>query len=242
MRSAVPLGASFLNRWWISVISTSYSSPSALAMVARSLNATLVATDMLGDIKIADLGALRRAEAGCANHRAGAGLGDQPEVPERRLGHRELDQHPLARDLGRGVRADAHAGLADARQLSGVPPEGGVARRLERGDEPEVGHVGEAGDDPIAHPSGSARDNDIRRRGATTPDVRGWLPADSAHGCYLIRPYGLRMARSFSRLASLIRHIGRRNSGSIMPAIAIASLIGMGLVSRNAARASGKSR
>ena len=53
MRSAVPLGASFLNRWWISVISTSYSSPSALAMVARSLNATLVATDMLGDIKIA---------------------------------------------------------------------------------------------------------------------------------------------------------------------------------------------
>ena len=39
-----------------------------------------------------------------------------------------------------------------------------------------------------------------------------------------------------------MRHIGSRNSGSRMPAIAIASLMGMGLVSRNAARASGKSR
>ncbi len=53
MWSAVPLGASFLNRWCVSVISTSYSSPSARAMLARSLNATLVATDMLGEIKIA---------------------------------------------------------------------------------------------------------------------------------------------------------------------------------------------
>ena len=41
---------------------------------------------------------------------------------------------------------------------------------------------------------------------------------------------------------SLMRHIGSRNSGSSMPAIAIASLMGMGFVSRNAARASGNSR
>src|SRR2546427_6450644 len=53
MRSAVPLGASFLKRWWVSVISMSYSSPSAFAMVARSLNATFVATDMLGERRIA---------------------------------------------------------------------------------------------------------------------------------------------------------------------------------------------
>jgi len=63
------------------VISTSYRRE-RLAMVARSLNATLVATDMLGDIKIApasrarDLGALGGAEPGRPDHRAGAGLRD----------------------------------------------------------------------------------------------------------------------------------------------------------------------
>jgi hypothetical protein len=59
---------------------------------------------------------------------------------------------------------------------------------------------------------------------------------------YLTSAYCRRIPRSVSRLASPIRHIGSRNSGSSMPAIAIASLIGIGLVSRKAARASGNSR
>src|SRR5690242_15515814 len=49
MRIAVPLGASFLNRWWVSTISTSYSSPSRRAMSASTLKATFTPTLMLGE-------------------------------------------------------------------------------------------------------------------------------------------------------------------------------------------------
>src|SRR5262249_56721441 len=73
------------------------------------------------------------------------------------------------------------------------------------------------------------------------PTLGDVSPSTALMGRYLIRPYGLRIARSFSRLASLIRHIGRRNSGSSMPAIANASLIGMGFGSREADRAIGES-
>ena len=52
----------------------------------------------------------------------------------------------------------------------------------------------------------------------------------------------MRMARRRSRLASPIRQSGRRNSGSSMPIMAMASFTGMGLVSMNTARQSGKSR
>ena len=49
MRSAVPQGASFLKRWCVSTISTSYSSPSMRAMSASTLKATFTPTLMLGE-------------------------------------------------------------------------------------------------------------------------------------------------------------------------------------------------
>src|SRR5262249_61878907 len=65
------------------------------------------------------------------------------------------------------------------------------------------------------------------------PTLGDVSPPTALIGRYLIRPYGLRIARSFSRLASLIRHIGSRNSGSSMPAHALPSLLRMGLVFRD---------
>jgi hypothetical protein len=158
-------------------------------MVARSLNATFVAD---GHVRrdqdrgvfreVGDLGALRGAEPGGADDRAGAGSGDELEMRERGFRHGELDQHPIACDLGRRVGADVDAGLADAGQLARVTPDRRVAGRLERGDQAQIGRIGQARDDPIAHPAGGPRDNDVRRRGAPAPDARGCLPAGCAHG------------------------------------------------------------
>ena len=53
---------------------------------------------------------------------------------------------------------------------------------------------------------------------------------------YLIIPHLRIVAASFSRLAAESSHSGRRYSSSINPAIAIAALIGMGLVSMNWSR------
>src|SRR5438046_8005351 len=105
-----------------------------------------------------------------------------------------------------------------------------MAGRLQRGRHPQPGRLAVQRDDARAHAPGGAADYQIYVG-------HGWI----ARG-YFTSPYCLRTARSVSRFASLMRHIGSRNSGSIIPAIAIASLMGMGLVSRNAARASGKSR
>src|SRR5262249_19413185 len=73
IRTAVPLGASFLPRWWISVISTSYSSPSALAIVASRRSASVTPTDMFGDNKIAALLLRSRISSRCR--------GENPVVP-----------------------------------------------------------------------------------------------------------------------------------------------------------------
>ena len=120
-----------------------------------------------------------------------------------------------------------------------------MAGRLQRGADAQVGGLAGERDDARAHPTGGAGDDEldrIHRRGAPAPDGRRINRHRNAATGYLTSEYCRRIPRSVSRFASLIRHIGRRNSGSSMPAIAIASLMGIGLVSRNAARASGNSR
>ena len=102
MRSAVPLGASFLKRWWISVISTSYSSPSARAMVGSSLKASVTATDMFGASRIGARRASAAISSRCAavnpvvpiTARAPAAR-HQPQVLEAGLRDRELDEHTI---------------------------------------------------------------------------------------------------------------------------------------------------
>ncbi len=131
--------------------------------------------------ELGDLGAVGRREAGRADHRPGARLRDEPEVLERGLGDGELDEHPVACDHSLGVPADRDADLPDAGELAGVASQRGVAGRLERGHEAQVGRVGEAGNDAIPHAPGRAGNDDIGRRGASAPDVRGCLPVGGTH-------------------------------------------------------------
>src|SRR5204862_5596178 len=121
------------------------------------------------------------------------------------------------RDERLRVRRDGDAGGAHPGRLARVAPEGGMTGRLEGAAEDEGCRVGaclgrglaETGHDAAAHAAGRARHDDLRHR----RPVR-----------YFARPYWRRTPRSFSRFASPMRHMGNRNSGSTIPAIAIASL------------------
>ncbi len=80
------------------MISTSYSSPSALAIVARRLNATFTATDMLGATRIAVL-SLRSGDV-AGEHTVSFGtLGERLE-----LTHRAHSRDTFARGALRAVR------------------------------------------------------------------------------------------------------------------------------------------
>src|SRR2546421_9968144 len=70
-----------------------------------------------------------------------------------------------------------------------------------------------------------------RLRGALAPRRSGenWSSWREERRGYFTSPYGFSTLRSVSRLASLMRHIGSRDPGPSIPAIAIASLMGMGL-------------
>ena len=51
---------------------------------------------------------------------------DEAEMLQRRLGHRELDEHPVARDDGLRVAADRNAESPGARDFAGVAAEAGM--------------------------------------------------------------------------------------------------------------------
>ena len=183
-------------------------------------------------------------------------LGDDYDIEITETHHRFKKDAPS----GTALRmAEVIAEAPDAGQLAGVPPERGVSGRLQRGDHPQPRRLGGEGDDAAAHAAGGAGDHEgdgMGRRGGRRIDrhrrVEGvrWRGADAPGSTVIVAPlpgyltsaYCRRIERSVSRLASLMRHIGSRNSGSSIPAMAIASLIGIGFVSRNAARASGNSR
>ena len=85
---------------------------------------------------------------------------------ERGLGHRELDQHAVAREGGPRVGRDGDAELADAGRLAGIAAHGAMARRLQRRRHPQPRRLAVQRDDARAHAPGGAADYYIYRRGA----------------------------------------------------------------------------
>src|SRR5262249_55169157 len=153
---------------------------------------TFVATDMLGDQRMAACFARSPISARCAAL--------NPVVPITARAPAFATSLRCASDASgtensistrsRVISAAASAPtltpvLPTPARLAGAAQGGAVAGRLERGHGAQIGHVGEARDDPIAHPAGGAGDDDIGRRGAAAPDARGRLPADDAHGMLL---------------------------------------------------------
>ena len=223
-------------------------------MIGSSLKASVTATDMLGAIMMrralaerGDLLALDGREAGGADHRAGAGRRHQAAGarawPRARRTRRGRGRRVMARGARR--RSARTPSRPTPASLAGVAAERGMAGRLQRGADAQVGVTRGPAPRcamPIRPAAPATTSSSVHRRGAPAPDGRRINRHRNAATGYLTSAYCRRIPRSVSRFASLIRHIGSRNSGSSMPAIAIASLMGIGLVSRNAARASGKSR
>ena len=174
--------------------------------------------------ELPDVLTLRGREAGGPDHRARACRRDELQVRDRLLIEFSVPDATLAREGGARIRRERNIEAADTRRFAGVGAERGMSRGFERGRDLQIGVALQTRDDAGPHPARGAGDDDVGHGGD-----------------YFTRPYDSRIARSFWRFASPIRHIGSRNSGSSMPVIAIASLMGMGFVSRKAARASGKS-
>src|SRR5687768_14919063 len=91
---------------------------------------------------------------------------------ERRLRHRELDEHPALADGGLRITADRYPEPAGAGHLAGVTAEARMRSGLERGRQPQSGRLAQQSDDPHAHAPGRAADYYICRRGASAPDGR----------------------------------------------------------------------
>ena len=143
---------------------------------------------------------------GGADHRArrraarpGAGAPGSPPAPRTRS---RMRSWPSARLR---VGGDRDAEPADARDLPRVARRARGAR-APRGRPPGAGPcpLARQRDETVAHPAGGAGDDDVRH------DGRSDQP--------LTRPSGSSDRRGAARrLASPIRHIGSRNSGSSMP-------------------------
>src|SRR5262245_8959782 len=141
---------------------------------------------------------------------------------ETRLGHRELDQDAILSEKALGVAGDDNAEPGNTGEFAGILQEGGMAGGLQCSDEAKVFFLSEERDETASHPAGGTGHDHLSH--------------GRARGQRLARFSCSRTALSFCRLASDIRHIGKRYSGSIIPSMAIASLTGIGLVSMNIAR------
>ena len=138
-RTAVPEGASFLNRWCVSTISTSYSSPSTRATSAATLNMRFTPTLMLGDWTIATFAAAFRIRSMWA--------GPSPVLPMT-IGFPAAAAVPalLAEESGpvKSIATSAAATAFAKSSVTGTPAlpapaaskascrEKGVSRRLDR--------------------------------------------------------------------------------------------------------------
>ena len=139
---------------------------------------TLTPTLMLGAITIAmcsrvrgDLGLLRVAEAGRADHRLDAEFAAHRQVRQRAFGAGEVDQHLRVGQAGAQVGVIGTP-LARPRKAAASLADRRAAGDVERAGQHAVGARGDGLDQHAAHAAGGAGDGDpAQRRGSSAASL-----------------------------------------------------------------------